>query len=103
VDGKRWVLITGSASGIGRATVLLLADKGFGVYATDLLSATLDDLRRVANIRAFQLDITDDADVGRALDFIHAQGSGLFALVNNAGIFNPGPLMALPMERLEKW
>jgi NAD(P)-dependent dehydrogenase (short-subunit alcohol dehydrogenase family) len=102
VDGKHWVLVTGAASGIGRATALLLADRGFGVYATDLLSAALDDLREVANIRAFQLDITDDSDVGRAYDFVHAQGTGLFALVNNAGIFSPGPLMALPMERLEK-
>jgi len=98
----RWVLVTGAASGIGRATALLLAEKGFGVYATDLVPEALDDLRRAANIEALRLDITDDADVGKAREFIDAQGTGLFALVNNAGIFNPGPLMALPMERFVK-
>ena len=34
---KQWVLVTGAASGIGRAATLLLAERGFGVYATDML------------------------------------------------------------------
>jgi NAD(P)-dependent dehydrogenase (short-subunit alcohol dehydrogenase family) len=80
----------------------LLAGKGFGVYATDLLPEPLEDVRKIGDIEAFQLDITEDADVGRACDCIKARGTGLFALINNAGIFNPGPLMALPMERFEK-
>jgi short-subunit dehydrogenase len=100
MPAKQWVLVTGAASGIGRATALLLAKKGFGVYATGRASVKLEDLRRVANIVTLRMDITDDADVDKAFEFIDAQGTGLFALVNNAGIFSPGPLMALPMERL---
>jgi NAD(P)-dependent dehydrogenase (short-subunit alcohol dehydrogenase family) len=102
MGGKRWVLVTGAGSDIVRATALLLAGKGFGVYATDLLPEPLEDVRKIGDIEAFQLDITEDADVGRACDCIKAPGTGLFALINNAGIFNPGPLMALPMERFEK-
>jgi len=94
------VLVTGAASGIGRATALLLARKGFGVYATDLSETELDDLRRRDNIEVFKLDITDDSDVARVSGAIDGRDTGLFALVNNAGIFNPGPLMELPMERL---
>ena len=97
---KQWVLVTGAASGIGKATVLLLAEKGFGVYATDMSEAELDGMRGVAGIEAFRLDITNDSDVENARASIDMKGTGLFALINNAGIFSPGPLMELPIERL---
>ena len=99
---KQWVLVTGAASGIGRATSLLLAQKGFGVYATDMALGEMDDLSRINGIETFKLDITYDADVCKAFEFIDKKATGLFALVNNAGIFSPGPLMALSMERFEK-
>ena len=97
---KQWVLVTGAASGIGRATALLLAERGFGVYAVDLPSDALDNLSRVANILPIQMDITDDVAVNKAYEFIGAQSTELFALINNAGIFSPGPLMELSIERL---
>jgi NAD(P)-dependent dehydrogenase (short-subunit alcohol dehydrogenase family) len=97
---KGCVLVTGAASGIGRATVLLLAEKGFGVYATDKSQAELDNLRKVDGIETFKLDITNGADVASAVAFIKEKGIDLLALVNNAGIFSPGPLMELSIERL---
>jgi hypothetical protein len=100
MSAKQWVLVTGAASGIGRAGALLLAERGFGVYATDMSKGEGDDLPRMAQIIPLRMDITDDADVGKTFEFIDEQGMGLFALINNAGIFSPGPLMALPMERL---
>ena len=99
MSAKQWVLVTGAASGIGRAATLLLAERGFGVYATDMSKGELDDLPRMAQIIPSRMDITNDADVGKTFEFIDEQGMGLFALINNAGIFSPGPLMALPMER----
>ena len=96
----QWVLVTGAASGIGRAAALLLAERGFGVYATDMSQKELDDLPRMTQIIPVRMDITDDADVGKTFEFIDAKGTGLFALINNAGIFSPGPLMELSIERL---
>ncbi len=100
MHAKQWVLVTGAASGIGRAAALLLAGKGFGVYATDMSGPEMDDLSGTSGIVTLRLDITNDNDVAQVLTFIEKQGTGLFGLVNNAGIFSPGPLMALPMERL---
>lgn len=100
---KKCILVTGAASGIGRSTVLTLAQKGFGVYATyatDKSQAELDKLRGVAGIETLKLDITNEADVANAVSFIEEKGIDLLALVNNAGIFSPGPLMEYPVERL---
>src|SRR5208282_838514 len=100
MPAKQWVLVTGAASGIGRVATLLLAERGFGVYATDMSKGELDDLPRMAQIIPLRMDITNDADVGKTFEFIDEQGMGLFALINNAGIFSPGPLMDLSIERL---
>ncbi|HOG10702.1 MAG TPA: SDR family oxidoreductase, partial [Smithella sp.] len=97
---KGCILVTGAASGIGKATVLTLAKKGFGVYATyatDKSQAELEKLREVGGIEAFKLDITNDGDVESAVAFIEEKGINLLALVNNAGIFSPGPLMEYPV------
>jgi NAD(P)-dependent dehydrogenase (short-subunit alcohol dehydrogenase family) len=100
---KGCILVTGAASGIGKATVLTLAKRGFGVYATyatDKSQAELEKLRGVDGIEAFKLDITNDGDVESAVAFIEEKGIDLLALVNNAGIFSPGPLMEYPVEQL---
>lgn len=77
-------LVTGGASGIGRATVELLASRGARVAAVDLDAAAGAPAH--PNVRRFQADVTDQAGVDRAVwETVHAFG-GLDVLVNNAGI-----------------
>ena len=89
--GKR-VLITGAASGIGRATALRLAREGAELYLTDLNAEGLEETAAaataagatVAESRA--LDITDyDAVAGFAAD-IHARHPAMDVVMNIAGI-----------------
>ncbi|MFD5945554.1 SDR family NAD(P)-dependent oxidoreductase [Streptomyces collinus] len=79
-EGLR-ALVTGGASGIGRATAELLAERGAQVAVLDL------DPSPVAKpLLAHRADVTDDASVREAVSAAVADLGGLDVLVNNAGI-----------------
>jgi NAD(P)-dependent dehydrogenase (short-subunit alcohol dehydrogenase family) len=79
-EGLR-ALVTGGASGIGRATAELLAERGARVAVLDLDPGTVG-----APLLAYRADVTDDPSVRRAVTAAAEDLSGLDVLVNNAGI-----------------
>ncbi|TFG04628.1 MAG: SDR family oxidoreductase [Promethearchaeota archaeon] len=93
---RKWICITGASTGIGRATTEYLAQKGFSIYATARKQSDLDDLNQLDYVTSIQLDVTKPQEVAAAFNFINSQGTGLDALINNAGIACAGPLMDLP-------
>ena len=75
------VLITGAYGGMGRATVTLLRDRGYRVFALDCKGAEAEE-----NIIPICADITDEAGIKAAYNEIcHATGH-LDAVVHFAGI-----------------
>ncbi|MEU6824251.1 SDR family oxidoreductase [Streptomyces atriruber] len=74
-------LVTGGASGIGRATAELLAARGAEVAVLDLDPSGVDK-----PLRAYAADVTDDTAVRDAVAAAAADLGGLDVLVNNAGI-----------------
>jgi len=87
----RVALVTGAASGIGRATCLLLSQAGAIVACADRERTQLSDL--VATITArkgkaipLEVDVRDEAAVGSAVTTCIASLHGLDILVNGAGI-----------------
>jgi 2-keto-3-deoxy-L-fuconate dehydrogenase len=74
-------LVTGGASGIGRATAELLAARGAQVAVLDLDPSTVDK-----PLLAHRADIADDASVRQAVAAAATELGGLDVLVNNAGI-----------------
>lgn len=74
-------LVTGGASGIGRATADLLVARGAQVAVLDLDPARVDK-----PLLAHRADVTDDASVRAAVAAAVAELGGLDVLVNNAGI-----------------
>ena len=99
------VLVTGAASGIGRATCLRLArdahaqGKKAQVAAVDIPTATsgLDSLAKEliglgAEMLPFHADMADPAAPARAVAAATDRFGGLDGLVSNAGINRPGRL-----------
>lgn len=93
----RTVVVTGAASGIGRATAERFAAEGATVALTDVdvaggraAAAEIDD-RTPGDTRFHELDVRDDDAVDRCLDRLE-EASGLDVLVNNAGTVAGGRL-----------
>jgi NAD(P)-dependent dehydrogenase (short-subunit alcohol dehydrogenase family) len=98
-DGTRSVLITGCSTGIGRATALHLASRGFAVYATARRPETLEELGR-AGCRTLRLDVTDEVSMQAALDAVERDGGIVDVLVNNAGYGLEGPVEELSLDEI---
>jgi|DewCreStandDraft_5_1066085.scaffolds.fasta_scaffold00081_139 NAD(P)-dependent dehydrogenase (short-subunit alcohol dehydrogenase family) len=84
-------VVTGATDGLGRATALLLAKRGFRVFACGRNAEKRARLEAEARQRqlpltVLEMDVTRDDSVERALDEIRTQAGPIYAVVNNAGI-----------------
>jgi NAD(P)-dependent dehydrogenase (short-subunit alcohol dehydrogenase family) len=104
LDGKVAV-ITGASKGIGRATAVLLAQRGYSVFAGVRSTKDGDALGREApgRITPIMLDVTKRGDREAAMATVTSTvgDEGLYALVNNAGIAVAAPIEFVPIEDLE--
>lgn len=93
----RGALVTGAASGMGRATAHLFADEGALVAVTDVgaegVQRVVDEITRAGgNARGWVLNVGDDAEVARVVPEIAAAFGRLDIVVNNAGISRFAPI-----------
>ena len=92
-------LVTGSSSGIGRATAEAFRDAGWEVYATARNPSDLDDLED-RGCHTVELDVTDPETIEAAVDHVFDEQGALDCLVNNAGYGQFGPVEDVPMEKV---
>ena len=91
------MIVTGGASGMGRATAHLFGDEGASVAVTDV---TLEGASAVAEeilgaggtARAWALDVRDDTQVRAVVSDVVEQLGPVDILVNNAGVSIPAPI-----------
>lgn len=104
----RAAFVTGAATGIGRATALTLAERGYRVGAFDLDEAGLADLVTEGRTRGHEitvghLDVTDPEEFVQRLDaFAAAHDGRLDVLVNNAGLLVAGAFEDQPLARHQR-
>ena len=106
----RHVLITGTSSGIGKATMEAALSAGFHVFAGDRADDSSPagpparEGARSGTVTRLHLDVTSEADIAAATETIsgHVGEAGLDGLANIAGIGIPGPLETMPVEQLRR-
>ncbi len=99
-------IVTGSSSGIGHETALLLARSGFHTYASMRNLEKSKNITKIANteklpLQIVQLDVNDDRSVKEAIDKIVAENKRIDVLVNNAGYGLFGSLEDLSIEEIK--
>ena len=101
----RVAIVTGAASGIGKATAQRLADEGAAVLITDIQvdagEATVKEITDAGGKSAFvRHDVTSEADWEAACAKAVEEFGGLDILVNNAGM---GDIKPIEDTTLDEW
>jgi meso-butanediol dehydrogenase/(S,S)-butanediol dehydrogenase/diacetyl reductase len=91
LDGQRAV-VTGGASGIGRATARRMAEEGAAVAIVDIDGDGAQDVARELDGTAHIADVTDAEGLRTAVDAASGSMGGITTMFNNAGIGNQSPL-----------
>ncbi|MBI3783579.1 MAG: SDR family oxidoreductase [Deltaproteobacteria bacterium] len=90
-------IVTGAASGMGRATAHLFADEGAKVAAIDrhaegVASVVREITDAGGRAAAWSADVTDSANLKRIVGAVAGRFGGIDILVNNAGVSMPAPI-----------
>src|SRR5256712_2487513 len=112
MNSKQVVLITGSSTGFGRLFAESLARKGHTVFATmrdpgGRNAKNASEIRTLAEkeslpIHVHELDVTDVAAVGRAVDAAVAKAGRIDVAINNAGYYLSGLAEAVTTEQAQR-
>lgn len=103
------MVITGGSGGIGRATALLAAERGYALVlgyaerAADAEATALEVRRRGGTALVVQGDVRREADVQRLFETTDRELGTLSVLVNSAGLAaGQSPLAEMSAERIER-
>jgi short-subunit dehydrogenase len=103
----RVAVVTGTSSGIGYETSLLLARNQITTYATMRNMSKSDGLREIASkenipLNVTQLDVNNDSSVNNAIDSVIKENGRIDVLVNNAGYDLFGSLEESSLEEIKQ-
>ena len=99
--GRR-IVVTGAASGIGRATAQLFAREGASLVLLDRDERGVGEVARETGGLGFHVDITDEDAVATAIDKAAAAVGGIDGVVNCAGIMSNGVVADVPAAAWRK-
>ena len=101
LQGRR-IVITGGASGIGRATAELFVQEGARVIVLDLDRNAVAAAARAVGCSGVAADVSDAASVAAAIAEAGAAMAGIDGLVNAAGIFSTANLADTTPEQFAR-
>ena len=96
------ILITGSSTGIGRATAIRFQNEGWNVIATMRSPEKEEELQKLPNVRVERLDVQDKSSIDSAIqNGIEAFGK-IDVLLNNAGYGLMGTFESAPSANIRR-
>jgi len=103
---NRKVIITGAASGIGKAIVKECLSHQASVIACDINEQSLNDLKKQlinnnGELHTYQLDVSNYKEVANFFDYIEANHYDVESLVNNAGIYLAKSILDYPVDEID--
>jgi len=102
-EQKQTALVTGASSGIGRATALKLAEKGFAVIAAARRKERLVEMADQAEgITPVQVDLSRPEDTEKFCDYLSQLPAPVSVLINNAGYSVRGALEDVSIEAAKR-
>jgi NAD(P)-dependent dehydrogenase (short-subunit alcohol dehydrogenase family) len=102
VKTKKQALLIGASGGLGSATVKLLSNIGWHVFAADIQQDVFTFYENNESITPLRMDITNAESIGEAYKLISGKTGHLDAVIHMAGMLKIGSLAELPVSDLEK-
>jgi len=99
---KKTVLITGTSSGIGKATVYEFAKMGWNVIATQRTPENEKDFKSYPNVKIYTMDVTDLDSIKHTMSQAQKDFGKVDVVINNAGYGVDGAFEAMSDEIIEK-
>lgn len=99
--GRR-IVITGAASGIGRATALHFLNEGASLALLDRNSIALQSAFEGQDVHCFAADITNESQVAEVIEQAATAMGGIDGVVNAAGIMGKGSMLEVPAAEWRK-
>ncbi len=95
----KYAFISGSESGLARASIQRLTQLGYTVFCADKIYSSN---KIENNLHYIKMDITKDQDILSAYEYVLSVTDKLDLVTNFAGIVTLGSLIELPMDSLDK-
>src|ERR1700734_2585445 len=96
------ILITGASSGIGRATAVYFAERGWNVAATMREPVKADSVLQHPQISILALDVTNADSIAQAIAATLTRYKKIDVLLNNAGYGLFGPIEAIDGQQIQQ-
>ncbi len=96
------IVITGSSSGIGKATARYFAEQGWNVGATMRRPENENELSQIDGLSLYALDVTNEASIAKATQQILSDFGAVDVVVNNAGYGLMGLFEAASPEHIKR-
>lgn len=99
---KQTILITGASTGIGYATAIYFANKGWNVAATMRNPEKGKNLMGVKGVKVYALDVMEPQSIKQAIDSAIKDFGGIDVVFNNAGYALVGAFEAMSQEQIRR-